>query len=52
MDEIKSKDDAYDKLHELLDGSDVDTIISYLADYYSTQELIEFIEHIKSEQGL
>lgn len=51
MNEIKSKLDAYEKLEQLLEYTDVATVIKYMTDYFSTQDVIDFIEHIEKEQA-
>lgn len=56
MSDIKTKVDCYNELTRLLtdveDGIGIitDDIIKYLCDYFNTQTLKEFIEHIKSER--
>jgi len=52
-----AKETVYNELYGLLADdsecpSDVDQIIKYLCDYFSTTELAGLIEHIKEEKGI
>ena len=46
-----SKVQIYEKLQELFEGDDTESIIQILCNYYDANELNELIDYIKTEKG-
>jgi len=47
-----TKAELFNKYTEILHGNDVELVLNYLFDFFSTDQLNEFLYHIYMEKGL
>lgn len=45
-----TKSDVYDELEEILEYNSKEDLLKYLFDYFSKQNLIDLLKHIKEEK--